>query len=78
MISRVAGFIFRFFVGILTLIGGVFVILYAIVWDFIREKIFRKKPVENPCFNKVVVKEDVSDSEKEEKNSPNFEDISLN
>ena len=59
MITRVVGFIARSVLGILALIGGIFVILYTMVWDAIREKLLRKKPVQSPCFEKVVSKEDM-------------------
>lgn len=64
MIKRGAGLVFRSFLGVLTLIGGIFVILYMILWDFLREKVFRKKPVKKDCFDKILSKEDISKSEK--------------
>ncbi len=59
MIIRVAGFMLRLFLGVVTFVGGIFVILYAVLWDFFREKILRKKPVENPCFEKVNTTDDI-------------------
>ena len=59
MITRVLGFVARSVLGILALIGGIFVILYTMIWDVIREKLLQKKPVQNPCFEKVISKEDM-------------------
>ena len=65
MIKQAVSFVFRVFLGIITFVGGIFVILYTIVWDFLREKIFRKKPIENNCFDKTLSSEDISKREKE-------------
>ncbi len=59
MVKRIVSFLVRLVLGVFTLIGGIFVILYTIIWDVVREKLFRKKPVESPCFEKVVSKEDM-------------------
>ncbi|MEW7277928.1 hypothetical protein ABW636_04980 [Aquimarina sp. 2201CG1-2-11] len=60
MINRFVGFIARSVLGILALIGGIFVILYTMIWDVIREKLLQKKPVQNPCFEKVISNEDIA------------------
>lgn len=59
MINQFVGIIGRSIVAILALFGGVFVIIYVMIWDTIREKILRKKPIKNPCFEKTVVNEDI-------------------
>ncbi len=64
MIKRAVGFVFRVFLGIITFVGSIFVILYTILWDFLREKIFRKKPIDNDCFDKILSKEDISKPQK--------------
>ncbi|GGX04212.1 hypothetical protein [Aquimarina muelleri] len=65
MIKRTIGFVFRVFLGIVTFVGSIFVIFYAILWDFLREKVFAKKPIEKDCFDKILSKEDISKSKKE-------------
>ncbi|WP_103865747.1 hypothetical protein [Aquimarina sp. I32.4] len=64
MINQIAGFIFRLCMGILAFIGGVFVILYTILFDFVREKILRKKPIESCCLTDDIHKDDTQESEK--------------
>ncbi|WP_027395882.1 hypothetical protein [Aquimarina latercula] len=83
MLNQVAGFIFRLFLGFFTFVIGVLSIVYILLWDFIREKILRRKPIENPCFEKVLhnhevrMNNEIIGSSKSEKTVPEVKKIDL-
>lgn len=54
MIIRIFLFIFRSLLGVIMLIGSLFIAVYAIVWDSIRTKILAKKPIDSICYEGII------------------------